>query len=200
VGLYHLTPDDEPDTDASLLGDAKLAERVNEAVVLGPDGTELWRQRKLSRAEGPRPGSDERYLEHIRLGKELKVIQTPIGIVSVVICLDVFADHLARRLASSPIDVLLIPSLSPKVERHRWALQRLVQTLWGIGFVCNRTPDGRWNGYEHRSFWAVHREAYHVPDELAETSHPSFVFKLAAERERRKAEKREKQTNAPEAR
>jgi len=186
VGMYHDEPADRADVDPSLADEAQLATHVNEAVVLGPTGAELWRHRKLSCAQLSLEGRDDPVAEDIRLGTELRVIPTPLGMVAVVICLDAFAPHVRERLVASPADVLLIPSLSPHVHRHRDSLQHLVQVLWGIAFVCNRAVETRegegeetiWNSDRTRSFAAGQRQAA-IPVQPSPDSHPSFVFKLS---------------------
>ena len=187
VGLYHADAPDEIAFDPALVKREDLASKVNEAIVLGTSGEVLWRHRKLSsaQAEVKIKGKDQIYAEDIRLGSTLTVVPTPLGLVSVVICLDAFAPHVRERLASSPADVLFIPSLSPHVHRHRDSLRHLVQVLWGIAFVCNRAPalpgeeadEGNWNSEENRSFWAMERRP-ELPTPQEPGGHPSFVFDL----------------------
>jgi predicted amidohydrolase len=245
VGLYHMVPEGDPQIDPALTGNSALASRVNEAVVLGPNGQELWRHRKLSCAEGkmsgsndstaadrsptedrrptggglsrendaateelssgegdtaaegalPRagaaladdipPGDGDTEAEDIVLGETLALAPTPMGTVAVAICIDIFDEFAHERLARSPAEVLLIPSLSPTVIRHRYSLQRLVQVLWAMGFVCNRAPyppeggGSVWNEDDNRSFWASQREPLEIPPKSPAGAHPSFVFKLA---------------------
>jgi Carbon-nitrogen hydrolase len=187
VGLYHEGAEISDAIDPALAGDAPPAAHLNEAVVLGPDGKELWRHQKLSSAQHP-TDRDDPVSEDVQLGRALTIVSTPIGLVTVVICLDVFAPRPRARLASSGADVLLVPSLSNKVLRHRTSLAHLVQVLWGIGFVCNRgipriptETDDRsvWNADDTRSFWAIQRHHVTVPPERLPHEHPSFVFRLA---------------------
>ncbi len=181
LGLYHHIPEESPELDRDLVREGELAEWVNEAVVLGPDGTELWRHRKLSSA-----ADDEGFVEDIRLGERLRLLRTPIGIVTVVICLDAFAPHVRERVLASPAEVLFVPSLSPSIHRHRTSLEHLVQVLWGAAFVCNRGPEAVeggtvWDEPRNRSFWAVQRRSAESSPERTEDGRPSFVFKLAEE-------------------
>lgn len=185
VGLYHLERSDEGDYSDGVAKRGSLALHVNEAVVLASSGDELWRHRKLTTAsdvEGSPPPA-----EHTRLGTSITVTPTPLGNLTVLICLDAFAEHTASRLAASAAEVLLVPSLSPRVYRHRDALQALVQKLWAVAFVCNRSPHrsddgtGAWNADENRSFWAIQRKPPSVPDPWREGPHPSFVFRLERE-------------------
>jgi predicted amidohydrolase len=184
VGLLHREPGPttEPSVSAPhLTGSEPLAQLVNEAVVLSADGEIMWTHRKLSSAqlyEDIEPGVKAVIVEDIQLGSSIAIAPTPIGSVAVVICLDAFAGHVRDRLATSPADVLLVPSLSPKVSRHRTALAELVQRLWGVAFVCNRCPPQNgtgsgWNEAHNRSFYVAQRGA---PIDLkAEPDHPVFI-------------------------
>jgi hypothetical protein len=185
IGLYHEPHDGDPPTDHEPPEDSSLGAYVNEAVVLGPNGNELWRHCKLSCAQGSLPGSKSAVSEDIVPGVTLSLAPTPIGVIAVAICLDAFAESTEERLEASPAEVLLIPSLSPTVIRHRISLQRLVQILWAVGFVCNRAPfppsekGSVWNEEDNRSFWAVQREPLHIPPRSDPDAHPSFIFALA---------------------
>lgn len=188
VGMYHREIAERPDF-GDLAVDAEIADYVNEAVVVGPGGSELWRHRKLSCAQGrvsDEPGAVE-VTEDICLGTELGVIDTPLGWLSVIICLDSFAPHSRQRLASSPASVLLVPSLSPRVLRHRDSLQHLVQELWAAAFVCNRAPYGSeraiWSAEKTRSFWTASKEILVIPEAEA-PGRPAFVFDLAVHQSR----------------
>jgi predicted amidohydrolase len=178
VGLYHAKVEEEEEGGR----DARLSPYVNEAVVYGPDGVELWRHRKLCCAEGEMVEGGPSLCEDIRLGTRLTVVPTPIGNIAVLICLDAFADHARARIAASPADLLLVPSLSPTVHRHRNSLQHLVQLLFGTAFVCNRSPRRDleatvWNAESNRSFWAIQRRPLTDPVHREDDHHPSFVFR-----------------------
>jgi hypothetical protein len=171
-------------------GDAGYSKWVNEAVVLGPRGQELWRHRKLTDAGSDKPmGEYDPFVEAIRLGEEVKVIQTQIGTFAVLICLDTFGTKSRERLAKSPANVVLVPSLSHSVKPHRESLGHVVKELWGAAFVCNRSPlledgDELWNGDTVRSFWVVAVSEPVVPPAKQKPAedHPSFVFKLPISR------------------
>ncbi len=204
VGLYHGKTDLASDSQSALVGDSALASRVNEAVVLGPGGKELWRQRKLSYAQGrtdpdgvtdpddmtdltAEPATEDVPLvEDIRLGDELEIVPTTsLGTIAVPICLDIIASAAKARILSSPTEVLLIPSLSPTLHRHRYHLHQMVQVLWAIGFVCNRwvkAPENGetvWNEFENRSFWMSQRESARIPAPRPPGDRPCFVFSFA---------------------
>ena len=80
------------------------------------------------------------YTEDIVLGSKLQVAPTPLGVLTLLICLDSFVPHVRERVLASPAEVLLIPSLSPTVRRHRTSVEHLAEALWAIAFVCNRAP------------------------------------------------------------
>jgi predicted amidohydrolase len=184
VGRFHRIGDGDDKIDPDLLGDSEPARYVNEAVVLGPFGNELWKHRKFSSAGAKVPTDDgEQYMvEDIRLGRSLTVVDTPLGTVAVPICLDTFAAHGRARLERSPANVLLVPSLSAKVERHSSSLRLLVAALWGLAFVCNRwlewsEENSNWDAEKNRSFWVVpgSDESTSI---RGDGSRPSFVFTL----------------------
>ncbi len=177
VGRYHRRDEDQAEHP-------ERARYFNEAVVLGPMGGVIWSHRKLSSAAGTVPTDDgpREIVEDTQLGRSLDVVSSPLGNLAVAICLDTFAGPSRDRLARSPANILLVPSLSPKVLRHRSSLGHLVQALFGIAFVCNRAserpPDGsNWNEPKNRSFWAIQRQQITEPA-TSEGSRPSFVFRL----------------------
>ncbi len=203
VGMYHLPNPDPPDPDP-LAGKTGWAEYVNEAIVLGPDGEERWRHCKLACAaaevdEGAEEGdgedqpedgeelTEDRVAEEIYLGDVLLMVPSPLGTLAVVICLDTIAEFALERIAKCPANLLLVPSLSKTVFRHRLALQYLVKRLWGAAFVCNRWVEpGSWNEEQTRSFWVIDHREPEVPDAKAEGEHPSFVF-VASKHKKEKA-------------
>lgn len=186
VGLYHLPADSDTET-YDLVAEEDLGNYLNEAVVLGPDGSELWRHRKLSCAEGKVVEDEPKVAENIRPGRKLDFVPTPLGNVAVAICLDTIAKPGRDRLVESPANVLFVPSLSPSVRRHRDSVRHLVEVIWGVAFVCNRSPkpeagDAAWNEFKTRSFWAGQRIAIQIPDSHKDSAHPSFVFRLEKKR------------------
>jgi hypothetical protein len=184
VGLRHLEVEEK---------DPALADWVNEVVVLAPNGAELWRHRKLKAAGSTKPvGGYKPFIEDIRPGDTLTVFATPIGNLTVVICLDSFGEEARERLSESPASVILVPSLSKSVTPHRVSLNQLVNKLFAIAFVCNRSPFAEegpalWNGEGARSFWAMALAGPIVPAPKnvppapvdPKRDHHSFVFKLS---------------------
>jgi hypothetical protein len=184
VGLYHAdAPEDA--IDRTSFGVAEVAAHVNDAVVLGPRGGVLWEHRKLSKAYGISEEDGDPPIEDIVLSDTVTIVSTPVGIVTVAICLDSFQKQARERYMTSGADVVLVPSLSPKAFRHRDSLQQLVQATWGCAFICNRgLPDGKrtvqeiWNHDENRSFWTLQRRPIALPAPWRPVAHPSFVFTL----------------------
>jgi hypothetical protein len=129
------------------------------------------------------------------------------------ICLDLFTSISEERIRRSPAEVLVVPSLSPTLTRHRIAMRSLVERLWAIGFVCNRAPgdtsanpdcpnaptgnaknppdDGSvWNEEANRSFWMSQREPDASFERRPAGAHHSFVFRLSEAIEKSNARKK----------
>ncbi len=134
-----------------------LARWANEAIVLGDDGSELFRHRKLTAYAFEHEGV--RLQEDARLGGRLPVLRSAIGNIAVMTCLDAFGDSV-DRLRRSHASLVLVPSLSRSVSPHRVALAEAVRWLWGAAFVCNRDPTATgsegWQADRVRSFWTSH--------------------------------------------
>ena len=159
IGLYHERIDDSSSEGTP---EEELGKYRNEAVVLAPDGSVLWRHTKMSSAQAPqkrsapeaaaratgvsnsdqmkKPRFGRDALEDIRLAKTLTMVPTALGLMGVVICLDVIVKPVIERLRSSGIDILAVPSLSPTVRRHRNALQGLVDDMWAMAFGAIGRP------------------------------------------------------------
>jgi predicted amidohydrolase len=116
---------------------------VNEAVALGPDGRELRRFRKLSRfgATG--------LAEDTQTGTRFDVLESPIGNLAVLICLDVFHPKIRHVVEASHANVLLAPSLSPSTSAHESAARGYLSSNLSTTVVSNRgteRPDEARNG------------------------------------------------------
>ena len=132
VGLCHAPLNDMDAKEADL--------HINEAVLLGPDGRELLRHRKLTRySEGQ---AEEACSERTKIGDTLQVLETPIGNLAILICLDLHAEHSETRVEASHANLLLSPSLSSSVSAHENAAQSLLASQLAGTFVCNWTPPG----------------------------------------------------------
>lgn len=142
---------------------------VNEAILLGPDGTELHRQRKLAAFTDRHRGLAER----IEVGKELAVLESRIGNLVPLICLDLVSGKICGLVERSHGNVLLVPSLSDTTRDHRRAAKRLVVGNLAATFVCNRPfhdPQPSAERPAGTSFYRVPRprpprELLHFPDQ-----------------------------------
>jgi predicted amidohydrolase len=105
---------------------------VNEAVTVGPDGRQLRRHRKLSRfgANG--------LAEDTQTGTRFDVMESPIGNLAVLICLDVFHPAVRRVVEASHANVLLAPSLSEKTSAHESAARSYLSSNLAATFLSNR--------------------------------------------------------------
>lgn len=166
-----------PDNEAA----GRLSRWVNEAVVLGPDGVELLRHRKLTAFAIDTGGPQE----DTRLGDRLAVLPTAIGNVAVLTCLDAFAASWTRLL-QSPASLVLVPSLSPRVNPHRATLVPVSAWLWGMALVCNRHPtaegDAAWQPDAVRSCWTVAMLNGWRPAAAIASGEPTLVFDLDNDR------------------
>ncbi|HKO59309.1 MAG TPA: nitrilase-related carbon-nitrogen hydrolase [Thermoanaerobaculia bacterium] len=111
---------------------------INEAVILGPDGTVLCRHKKLTRYP-----ADDGSNEGITTGKTMHVLESPIGNLSPLICLDLFNEGIEPVITASHANVLLVPSLSGTTSAHERAAYRYMNINLATTIVCNRWfPEG----------------------------------------------------------
>lgn len=111
---------------------------VNEAVILGPRGDVVHRHRKLTRYPD---GND---IEGTQTGDVVTVLESPIGNLTPLICLDLFNDAVEPVVTASHANVLLVPSLSPTTSAHATAAAEFLASNLAATLVCNRwiiTPD-----------------------------------------------------------
>jgi Carbon-nitrogen hydrolase len=106
---------------------------VNEAVLLGPYGDVLHRHRKLARFSG------DDLTEHIVTGTKVTVIESPIGNLCTLICLDLFNDAVEPVVTASHANVLLTPSLSNVTTAHQTAAAEYLASNLAATFVSNRS-------------------------------------------------------------
>jgi hypothetical protein len=146
---------------------------VNEAVLLGPEGTELHRHRKLTRfgLSGGYP-----YGEGTQTGLDVTVLSSPIGNLALLICLDLLHKGVVRAITNDSLaNVLLVPSLSPTTKAHRTRAAALGTDQLASTFVCNRSLENA--GPEATSFYRVPSrewgEVRHLPADM-----PYLLFEL----------------------
>lgn len=139
---------------------------VNEALVLGPDGLELHRHRKLApfTMVGEAPCG-----ERLLTGDAITVVESEIGNLLILICLDLFHLPAMAAIMKSHADALLVPSLSPATGAHETAAATFQASQLAATFVCNRWLDG-WRSGESASFFRVPgmHDSWHNPLECGE--------------------------------
>lgn len=179
---------------------------VNEAVLLGPDGSEILCYRKQTRYTGrhvvawyeeEQAGGTVRkeapvYLEEqIEVGEKLVVLDFPFGNLAPLICLDLLHIDLGEILHQSHADLFAVPSLSETTGAHRSAATRLMISNRASTFVTNRCISNKDTG---PSF-------YRIPSDEGARQHqpqqdgPHLLFCLEAlleARRRREEEERRK--------
>lgn len=165
-GCCHCQSEDDPRID------------VNEAVVLGPDGTELHRHRKLAAFTDRERGIAER----IKVGDRLSVLETRLGNLVPLICLDLPNVAILDLLKKTHGNVLLTPSLSPQTSAHDSAAKQLQIEQLASTFVCNRRFDQQptADSPSGTSFFRVPRaKDAHVAHFPKHAKRPNLLFKLA---------------------
>ena len=120
MGLSH-RPSNRPNLD------------LNEAILLGPDGTEWHRHSKMTNFT-----FNETLAEQVEVGGMATILETQLGNLMPLICLDFLNSNVEDRLVSSHANVLLVPSLSPQTRAHQDAAKRFQLKLLASSFVCNR--------------------------------------------------------------
>ncbi len=86
---------------------------VNEAILLGPDGRELARHRKLASFT-----ADRRLSEKLEVGQTLTVLESAAGNLVPLICLDLPNVAISALLKQTHGNVILVPSLSSTTSAH----------------------------------------------------------------------------------
>jgi len=150
---------------------------LNEAVLLGPDGTELHRHQKLTSFTGFSQDRAAHFGERLEVGDTVTVLESALGNLAPLICLDLLHVPLAGILRRSHANLFVVPSLSPQTNAHRTAAKQLLASNRAATFVCNRWISGLVE--EGTSFYQLpRRQGYrpHLPDSK-ETSY--LLFDLA---------------------
>jgi predicted amidohydrolase len=138
---------------------------LNEAVLLGPDGGELHRHRKLTAFTGFSEDRAHHFGERLEVGNTVTVLECALGNLAPLICLDLLHLPLAGILRRSHANVFPVPSLSPQTSAHRTAARQVQASNRAGTFVCNRWIDGL--SEQGTSFYQVpRRNGYraHLPD------------------------------------
>ena len=127
---------------------------LNEAVVLGYDGRELLRHRKLATVavldvspvvgqleDGEKKAMRSLVREATRIADEddrFELLPTPFGLLATVICLDLFHSTGVQALGDGGASLVAVASLSPVTTPHQRAASVLSARQWAVTIVANR--------------------------------------------------------------
>ena len=109
---------------------------LNEAILLGPNGAELHRHQKFTKFTHDVDGCW--ITERIDMGETLTVLESPLGNLVPIICLDLFQDATRGALLACHGNLFLVPSLSPSTRPHLDAARLYHRQRLVSSFVCNR--------------------------------------------------------------
>ena len=139
---------------------------LNEAILFGPDGTELHCHRKLTSFTFIVTRDRSRIIsEQLRVGTTVTVLESPLGNLMPLICLDLIHMPLRQVIVRSHANLFAVPSLSPTTSPHQGAARDLQVDNRASSFVSNRALDGLTS--EGTSFFRVpHEEGarHHLPE------------------------------------
>jgi predicted amidohydrolase len=106
----------------------------NSAVVVGPNGDVIHRHHKLTRVNF----AERQQWEIHETGRTLTLFPSAIGLVTTVICKDLFTEVCVNAMSDAGVTLLLVPSLSPHVGEHRVGAETLRSRNLTSTFVANR--------------------------------------------------------------
>lgn len=115
---------------------------LNEGLLLGPDGKRLHCHEKL--AAFTKIVTRDRTVikgERLKAGTTVSVLESPLGNLTPLICLDFIHKPLYPVLVSTHANFFVVPSLSDTTNPHRLAARNLQADNLASSFVCNRTFD-----------------------------------------------------------
>jgi hypothetical protein len=129
---------------------------LNEAVLLGPDGSEIHRHRKLAPFTDYRFGEAHPVGEVLETGKAFTVLESAIGNLAPLICIDLLNDEVKEVVRRSHGNLFPVPSFSKETKAHRHAAITLQVRARAGTFVCNRwtTPLSK----DTTSFYRIPRQ------------------------------------------
>jgi hypothetical protein len=118
---------------------------VTEAVLLGPDGSELHRHPKLVPFTDYRFGEGNPVGENLETGRTVAVLESALGNLTPLICIDLLNEEVKEVLRQSHGNLFPVPSLSEETKAHRHAALTLQVRALASTFVCNRwtTPPSK---------------------------------------------------------
>jgi hypothetical protein len=151
---------------------------INEAVLLGPDGSELHRHCKLAPFNDYADGEDHPCGENLETGQIVTVLECSFGNLTPLICIDLFNSEIKDVLSLSHGNLFVVPSLSPKTSAHQNAANDLQPRTLASTFVCNH-----WKPSAHRStsFYQLplkNGRRLHIRPDASQFDRPYLLFDL----------------------
>ena len=119
-------------------------EELYNSVCLIYDGEIIGKYRKIL----PFPLTDER--EHFTPGKELRVFDTPVGKIGVLVCYEIRFPELARELMKKGAEILAVPAEFPAVRIEHWRVlirARAIENQFYVAAVNCVDEKGIYNGH-----------------------------------------------------
>lgn len=113
------------------------------AAISGMDGALLFECDKRKSVTFTFPGESDARKEDIQCAPTpLTCLFTPIGLIAMAICKDLFDEEPAAVLSSLPLDWLLVPSMSNSLGPHKAAAKTLHDTGGTVVAVANQEMPG----------------------------------------------------------
>jgi predicted amidohydrolase len=153
---------------------------LNEAVLLGPDGSELRRHRKLAPFTDYSSGEEYPCGENLETGTVVTVLECSLGNITPLICIDLLNTTVKDILSRSHGNFFPVPSLSPKTSAHQSSANELQPRTLASTFVCNHWKDGP-PVHKTTSFYQVPARKgrrFHVPADAQGADRPYLLFDL----------------------
>jgi len=122
---------------------------VNEAVLLGADGEILHRHTKMYPFEAAGGA-----IERLEVGRKLSVLESPIGNITPLICLEFFNFKVAAVLQQSHANIFLVPSLSETTGAHEITAVIYRAHNGGTTLLSNRDLEGDYKA-ARRTFYSA---------------------------------------------
>jgi hypothetical protein len=157
---------------------------VNEALLLGPDGSELCSHQKLTHYTN----RDRRISERLDPGEKLTVLECGFGNLVPLICLDFVNPSVVTVISATHGNVLLVPSLSPKTSTYTHVAAGLHASNRACSFVCNRRfedPQPCSEDPAGTSFYRAGRSVFsHFPQRKEDAGMPFVLFDAWTDQQR----------------
>ncbi|HET9210305.1 MAG TPA: hypothetical protein VFR03_07895 [Thermoanaerobaculia bacterium] len=155
---------------------------LNEAVLLGPDGSRFPKpppHRKLVPFTDYSEGEEYPCGENLETGQTVTVLECSLGNITPLICIDLLNGTIQDVLGLSHGNLLTVPSLSPKTSAHQKAADTLQPRLLACTFVCNHWNDDP-PSHRSTSFYQLPvGRRFHIQPGATKAAPPYLLFDLA---------------------